>query len=423
MKKELSNEEIIAMYELQDIINSNFKGNKEYGFDLDVDSFFLRCRNLKTQIYGLRVQAYLCTLLKYRTTPSSDDCGDFKTRENQDVEFKCSFLDNQAKAINVKQIRNWQDLDYYYCFTVDYSDYRNIAYKCYKLTKKQMEEECTTLNAKPVHSTKKNNENNEKVELGFSIKIGSEHYNRWEEKYLNKKLDLKALSDERIKEVQVKNEYQSEIEKYKAEIERLKAQISDKSIKNTIKTEEILEEVIENIVFAPVDILSASGEPVVFHSNSSKLYFQKKKHITTAHSLYGRDLEKHNERIEAIKAIPDEWITKLFDKIKKRKFSYDWCYDIVTWKITDMKNKSIKRRVKKEEPFDMNAILKQMYSGAITQEECTELLNARMMQLYNNDKGKIDYDALDLVSDEEEFEITPIEDSLTNQLAKSAAYY
>jgi hypothetical protein len=177
--KELNNQEIIEMYKLQDIINEKFYQDQKYGFDLDVDSFFLRCRNLKTQIYGLRVQAYISTLLKYKTTPTSDDCGDFKNRENEDIEFKCSFIDKYSKSINVKQIRSWQDIDFYYCFTVDYTDYTNLIYKCYKLTKKDMEKECFIMNAKPIHSTKKNNENNDKIELGFSIKLNTENFKRW----------------------------------------------------------------------------------------------------------------------------------------------------------------------------------------------------------------------------------------------------
>lgn len=420
MREELTNDEIIAMYELQDVINQNFKKNKEYGFDLDVDSFFLRCRNLKTQIYGLRVQAYLCTLLKYKTTPSSDDCGDFKTRENQDVEFKCSFLDNFAKSINVKQIRNWQDLDFYYVFTVDYTDYRNISYKCYKLTKQQMEEECSLMNAKPVHSTKKNNENNEKVELGFSIKVGSEHYDRWEVRYLNRKLDLKALSNERIADVAEKNNYQSEIEKYKAEIERLKAQISDKRLNETIKQEEIIEEVVNDVInqvgLVNVDIINQ-------FDNVNKLATLKKPYIETKRILTGKELEEQLERAEAIKNIPDEWIKKLLEKIKMRSFSYDWVYEIVTWKINDIKEKSKKKRAKKEDaPFDLNVILNQMKNGIISQEDCTELLNKRMQHLYNKDKGKLEYDVLDIITDSE-FDIVPIEDTITDTLRRTSSYY
>lgn len=341
-RKELTNDEIISMYEMQDIINGNFKGNKEYGFDLDVDSFFLRCRNLKTQIYGLRVQAYLCTLLKYKTTPSSEDCGDFKTRENQDVELKCSFIDAYARNINVKQIRQWQGLDWYYCFTVDYSDYRNIIYKCYKLTKEQMAEECSIINAKPVHSTKKNNENNEKVELGFSIKIGSEHFDRWETRYLNKKLDLNALSQERIADIKTKNEYISEIDKYKAEIERLKAQLSDKGLIKEIEKEEIIEEVIENIINEDIKpIIIEDTLPVVRK-------FQEVK-------LSAKDIEKKKERQEAIKLIPQAWINELFDIYRNEGYNADFLYRQVSWKIADMKARTVKRRTKKEkESFNLN---------------------------------------------------------------------
>lgn len=217
-----NNEDLIKMYEMQDIINQNFNENKTYGFDLDIYSFLLRCRYLKPQIYGLRLQAFISTLLKYKTTPSSLDCGDFKTRENEDVEFKCSFMDKIIRQFNVKQVRPWQELDWYYVFTVDFSDYRSLIYKCYKLTNKQMKEECELMGAKAIHSTKKSNENNENIELGFTVKLDTEHFLRWEANYLNKKLDLEALSQERLEEIKTHQEYTTQLNEYKTEIERLK---------------------------------------------------------------------------------------------------------------------------------------------------------------------------------------------------------
>lgn len=206
---ELTNEQIIAMYEQQDILNANFKKNKQYAFDLDVQSFALRVRNLKTQIYGLVFQSYFATLLDFKITPSSLDCGDFSTKGGHDIEFKCSFIDNQSQNINIKNIRNWQNLDFYYVFTVDYRDYRNILFKCYELSKQAMIEECILMNAKPMSNVKAKNDDGENRALGFRIKENTEHYKRWEDKYLNRKIDIAQLSINRL--IQIKKEEEKQL--------------------------------------------------------------------------------------------------------------------------------------------------------------------------------------------------------------------
>lgn len=333
MKVELSNEEIIAMYELQDVINNNFNQDKQYGFDLDLDSFFLRCRNLKTQIYGLRVQAYLSTLLKYKPTPSSEDCGDFKTRENEDVEFKCSFLDNYSKNINIKNIRRWQDIDYYYVFTVDYSDYRNLIYKCYKLNRKQMDDECKVMNAQPVHSTKKANEHNEKIELGFSVKVGSDHFLRWEDNYLNKKFDLRKLSEERLLEIKSAQEAQDLLDSYKAEVERLKVDHPEEVAKRNQAIKERME------------LLQSKIDDVNLKKQTAK----------------NKLIDK---RRKAFDKIPKEILQDYIDRFNKKEFSKDYLLAAIDWEITKRFTRR-KRRTNNKSlwTYPIHILTKRYYSG------------------------------------------------------------
>lgn len=205
MKEDFTDEELIEFYLKLDLLKKQFKINNQYGFDLMPEQFALRVRQLKTQVYGLRVQGYFAYHLGFTLSPSSLDCGDFRTRGGHDIEFKVSFLDEDSDKINVKQIRNWQDLNYYYIFTIDYSDYRDIKFKSYELTKEQMIEECNLINAKPVANVGGKNEF-EHASLGFSIRVGSEHYLRWEEKYLNKKLDINKVVKDNLNRINTDKE-------------------------------------------------------------------------------------------------------------------------------------------------------------------------------------------------------------------------
>lgn len=210
---QFSDSDLIHIYQVFDTLKSSFKNNKYYGFDLPPQQFFLRCRHLPTQIWGTRIQAYFCYHFNFEITPSSWDCGDFKTHLGHDIELKCSFVDNETNSINCKQIRLWQDLDYYLILEVNFEDYTNIKYNLFELTKEEMIEECKLLNALPVANVKDKN-TTEFASLGFSVKRDSEHYTRWQEKYLNKKVNIDKvvkknndkLQDLKQKEILIKQQ-------------------------------------------------------------------------------------------------------------------------------------------------------------------------------------------------------------------------
>ena len=202
---------IIESLETQNEITKQFINDSKFGFDLPLKEFLLMTLFLNPQRYGLRVQYRIAHTMKYTSLSSSLDCGDFLNREGEEVEIKCSFLSETNNTIAVKQIRPWQKLKYYYVFVVFFHDLRNLQYKCFKLSKKEMEEEMVLCNAKPVHSTKERNEGNLNVEYGLSVKTNSDTYTRWLEQYELKKFNLEQICEERIKEESYKKDLEDTI--------------------------------------------------------------------------------------------------------------------------------------------------------------------------------------------------------------------
>lgn len=195
-----TDEDLIDIYQRLDMLKKEFKQNKNYCFDMMPQQFFLRVRQLKTQVYGLRVQGYFAYHLDFDITPSSWDCGDFKDSLGQDIEFKCSFIDNDSQNINVKQIRLWQPLDYYYIMTIDYRDYTDIKYNLFILDKEEMIKECEIINACAVANTKEHT--TDKSSLGFSIKENTEHFERWQNRYLNNKFNINKVVSKSLEKQQ-----------------------------------------------------------------------------------------------------------------------------------------------------------------------------------------------------------------------------
>ena len=72
-----------------------------------------------TSTAGLSAQAkaplgekFLCNLLGYTRVSSKEDRGDAFDKEGVYYEFKNSFT-NQQQNLNIRQIRLWQNVDYY----------------------------------------------------------------------------------------------------------------------------------------------------------------------------------------------------------------------------------------------------------------------------------------------------------------------
>lgn len=193
-------DKLTEYHKLNDELIANFIADKEYGFDFDIDRLFMILKTMNPQRFGYRGQRYFCKLLDFKEIPSKLGAGDFLNSLNENVEFKCSFLDVNKRFIHVKHIRPWQPLHYFYVFVVDFIDYSNIKYDCYKLTATEMAQELILLKATPCNNTAVANQSNNNIELGFSIELGSIDHQRWLKSYYKDSFDFRAISEKKRKE-------------------------------------------------------------------------------------------------------------------------------------------------------------------------------------------------------------------------------
>lgn len=105
--------------------------------------------------------------------------GDFKTAENKYIELKNSFS-NKAGCLNLRQIRLWQEVDYYLCIYIDETNISDSVVLL--LTHEQMEKEVTSCGS-ATHGTAAANANNQNIEYSITIKVGSPMMTQWIEKY------------------------------------------------------------------------------------------------------------------------------------------------------------------------------------------------------------------------------------------------
>ena len=104
-----------------------------------------------------------------------EDRGDFK-KNGKYYEYKCSGY-NQGNAVNIVQIRLWQDCDY---IIQRISDDGAITFV---LTLAEMMSEVEKIKASSAHGTEKALEHNKNKELRMTLKIDSEHWDRWINNY------------------------------------------------------------------------------------------------------------------------------------------------------------------------------------------------------------------------------------------------
>ncbi|MDR0676161.1 MAG: hypothetical protein LBF97_03865 [Elusimicrobiota bacterium] len=109
--------------------------------------------------------------------------GDFKDNDNNFYELKVS-LKNEALSINMRQIRLYQDIEYYIILYLDNCKENSFSFK---LTKEQMTEEVKLLGG-ICHGCKKAVENNEVKEFSISLKLNSKNFKRWEDNYFDTNL-------------------------------------------------------------------------------------------------------------------------------------------------------------------------------------------------------------------------------------------
>lgn len=149
--------------------------------------FYTVISNYSVQRKAPLSDKYLIRKLGYHNVPASQDCGDACDDANYYYEFKTSFT-NKGNKLNLRQIRLWQPIDFYYCFFINEEDFSQSL--AFILTKEQMEEEAKLLGG-ATHGTAAANSENKHIEVSITIDVyntKSETNKRWREKYLSKDL-------------------------------------------------------------------------------------------------------------------------------------------------------------------------------------------------------------------------------------------
>lgn len=139
-------------------------------------------------------EKFLCNLLGFRRVSAKEDRGDAVDEQGNYYEFKNSFT-NQAQNLNIRQIRLWQEVDYYYCFYINEQDLQESVF--FVLTKEQMMDE-VALCGGFTHGTIEANAVNQHNEYSITIPVyndNNEKTKRWKSKYISNELKKRILGD------------------------------------------------------------------------------------------------------------------------------------------------------------------------------------------------------------------------------------
>jgi uncharacterized CHY-type Zn-finger protein len=139
-------------------------------------------------------EKFLCNLLGLRRISSREARGDATDGNGTYYEFKNSFS-NQKENLNIRQIRLWQEVDYYYCFYINEEELDRSVF--FVLSKEQMIEE-VALCGGFTHGTEGANAVNQHCEYSITIPIYNNNNpktKRWKDKYLSTELKNRVLGE------------------------------------------------------------------------------------------------------------------------------------------------------------------------------------------------------------------------------------
>lgn len=148
--------------------------------------FFTIIATLTAQSKAPLSEKFIGRKLNMKKIAASLDRGDFTTFDGEYLELKTSFT-NAEQCLNLRQIRLWQNVDYYLCIYIDEEDLSNSL--VFYLTKEQMKEEISLIGGF-THGTKEANLLNENNEYSITIKTSNNNDNliRWKNKYFNNQI-------------------------------------------------------------------------------------------------------------------------------------------------------------------------------------------------------------------------------------------
>lgn len=150
----------------------------------NAELFYSLISNYSVQRKAPLSDKFVIKKLSFFPVAAKENQGDAKDKDNHYYEFKTSFT-NKGNKLNLRQLRPWQNIDFYYCFFINEEDFSKS--KIYTLTKQQMLNEIDLLGS-AAHGTEKANDKNENIEYSITIDIyNNKNINtqRWNKEYLN----------------------------------------------------------------------------------------------------------------------------------------------------------------------------------------------------------------------------------------------
>lgn len=187
------NKEILqkALY-IQNLIDQQEKLNINIEDCHDAHLYYLSTASLTAQKKAPMGEKFLCKKLNMKQVSSREDRGDAVDKNGLYYEFKNSFT-NEVQNLNIRQIRLWQNVDFYYCIYINEVNLDDSLF--FVLTKEQMIKE-VELCGGFTHGTIAANSVNQHNEYSITIPVynnKNEKTKRWKENYLSNELKEKIL--------------------------------------------------------------------------------------------------------------------------------------------------------------------------------------------------------------------------------------
>lgn len=153
----------------------------------DEDDFFFLMSFFNAQAKAVEIENFLIKELKCEKISAGLDRGDCLSPNEKYIELKTSTT-NKNNFLNIRQIRLYQDVDYYICSFINERSLDKSAY--YLLTKEEMVDEVEKCGSY-THGTKKATDLNINKEYSISFPIYSKNdiTNRWNKKYRRKNIE------------------------------------------------------------------------------------------------------------------------------------------------------------------------------------------------------------------------------------------
>lgn len=178
------------------LINNPQEMEKEIYEVRDAFFFYTAISSQNVQSKAPLSEKFIANKMDWKRVKASEGRGDFLDSSENGygyIELKNSFT-NKEEKLNLRQIRLWQDVDYYLCIYIDEENLENSS--VFLLTKEQMTKEVENMGGY-THGTVEANKDNKNKEYSITLPVKkekNEHTVRWNNEYSSEELKLKIIS-------------------------------------------------------------------------------------------------------------------------------------------------------------------------------------------------------------------------------------